>query len=279
MYIGQYENKKVVIKCDSEYKRYLLWKDCVMEGIKVNTEIFFKNSVINGYKNSVFIISAKKLETMPYRIAKKFGYKIVDYVLPSDDVKNISNGIVFKQKGKRIVAKRILNGIVIRKRSSLCYDDDIFNSAEGEQLATYRLLQDIVENKELTNAVNNFKQPYQILENLKNEPYYLMTPYLSIYGKVGEQTTIQYADGTFAYVGDLVIVKENNPTTPVTHATLRPIVKLKNDFFVMGLYNCKFNKGKSKNYSIIKYSNYKELNNYKSILEDCGLSAIRASLI
>lgn len=279
MYIGQYENKKVVIKCDSEYKRYLLWKDCVMEGIKVNTEIFFKNSVINGYKNSVFIISAKKLETMPYRIAKKFGYKIVDYVLPSDDVKNISNGIVFKQKGKRIVAKRILNGIVIKKRSSLCYDDDIFNSAEGEQLATYRLLNDIVENKELTNAVNNFKQPYQNLENLKNEPYYLMTPYLSIYGKVGEQTPIQYADDTFAYVGDLVIVKEKNPTTPVTHATLRPIVKLKNDFFVMGLYNCKFNKGENENYSIIKYSNYKELNNYKSILEDCGLSAIRASLI
>lgn len=279
MYIGQYENKKVAIKCDSEYKRYLLWKDCVMEGIKVNTETFFKGSVLNEYKNSVFIISNKKLDIMPYKVAKKFMYKIVDYRLPRDDVKNISNGIVFKQKGKRIVAKRILNGNVIKKRSSLCYDDDIFNSAEGEQLATYRLLQDIVENKELTNAVNNFKQPYQILENLKNEPYYLMTPYLSIYGKVGEQTTIQYADGTFAYVGDLVIVKENNPTTPVTHATLRPIVKLKNDFFVMGLYNCKFNKGENENYSIIKYSNYKELNNYKSILEDCGLSAIRASLI
>lgn len=279
MYIRQYENKKVAIRCDSEYKRYLLWKDCVIECIKVNTETFFKNSVMNEYKNSVFIISNKKLDILPYKMAKEFRYEIIDYILPSDDVKNISNGIVFKQKGKRTVAKRILNGNVLRKRSSLCYDDDIFSSAEGEQLATYRLLNDIVENKELTNAVNNFKQPYQILENLKNEPYYLMTPYLSIYGKVGEQTTIQYADGTFAYVGDLVIVKEKNPTTPVTHATLRPIVKLKNDFFVMGLYNCKFNKGENENYSIIKYSNYKELNNYKSILEDCGLSAIRASLI
>ena len=275
MYIGQYENKKVAIKCDTEYKRYLLWRDCVMEGIKMNTETFFKNSVMNEYKNSVFIISDKKLDIMPYTVAKKFRYEIIDYMLPSDDVKNISNGIVFKEKGKRIVAKRILNGNVIRKRSSICYDDDIFSSAEGERLATNRLLQDIVKNKELTNAVNNFKHHYQ---NLKNEPYYLMTPFLSNYGKVGEPTTMQYADGTFAYVGDLVIVKEKNPTTPVTHATLRPIVKLKNDFFVMGLYNCKFNKGKNENYSIIKYSNYKELNNYKSILEDCGLSAIRVSL-
>ena len=275
MYIGQYENKKVAIKCDTEYKRYLLWRDCVMEGIKMNTETFFKNSVMNEYKNSVFIISDKKLDIMPYTVAKKFRYEIIDYMLPSDDVKNISNGIVFKEKGKRIVAKRILNGNVIRKRSSICYDDDIFSSAEGEQLATNRLLQDIVKNKELTNAVNNFKHHYQ---NLKNEPYYLMTPFLSNYGKVGEPTTMQYADGTFAYVGDLVIVKEKNPTTPVTHATLRPIVKLKNDFFVMGLYNCKFNKGENENYSIIKYSNYKELNNYKSILEDCGLSAIRVSL-
>jgi len=101
----------------------------------------------------------------------------------------------------------------------------------------------------------------KVLKNLEEEGIKSMRRKLisqcsnfnTFYGEVGEDTAVEYADGSKAKVGDLVQITSDGSSHDPNF-----VVKERNGYsFVMGLGSTKFSKGESlSGFSITKYKDY-----------------------
>lgn len=141
MDIRQYVNKSIGIRCDTKYKKWLLWQDCLECNIKCNIYHFNTDgiaiyTIITDDHNVPYL----HMGTRKYFAQFKPNVTILDYEVPENDVQYIRDGIVFKQKGNRTIARLISNGKVVAKRSSICHKEDEFNSIVGKFVAVTKLL-------------------------------------------------------------------------------------------------------------------------------------------